>query len=57
MLLQIFSTSQYLSDLLITDHESYDLLRMTEGQPVGREHARRRVGCRGGGSRPTMRPS
>jgi [glutamine synthetase] adenylyltransferase / [glutamine synthetase]-adenylyl-L-tyrosine phosphorylase len=37
ILLQIFSTSQYLSDLLITDSESYDLLRMTEGQPVGRE--------------------
>ena len=37
ILLQIFSTSQYLSDLLITDPESYDLLRMTEGQPVGRE--------------------
>ncbi len=37
ILLQIFSTSQYLSDLLITDSEGYDLLRMTEGQPVGRE--------------------
>jgi [glutamine synthetase] adenylyltransferase / [glutamine synthetase]-adenylyl-L-tyrosine phosphorylase len=37
ILLQIFSTSQYLSDLLITDSESYDLVRMTEGQPVGRE--------------------
>jgi [glutamine synthetase] adenylyltransferase / [glutamine synthetase]-adenylyl-L-tyrosine phosphorylase len=37
ILLQIFSTSQYLSDLLITDSESYDLLRMTEGQPVSRE--------------------
>ena len=37
ILLQIFSTSQYLSDLLITDRESYDLLRMTEGQPVARE--------------------
>ncbi|MEX0613804.1 MAG: bifunctional [glutamate--ammonia ligase]-adenylyl-L-tyrosine phosphorylase/[glutamate--ammonia-ligase] adenylyltransferase [Pirellulales bacterium] len=35
-LLQIFSTSQYLSDLLVTDQESYDLLRMTEGQPVAR---------------------
>ena len=35
-LLQIFSTSQYLSDLIITDSESYDLLRMTEGQAVGR---------------------
>ena len=37
ILLQIFATSQHLSDLLITDTESYDLLRMTEGQPVGRE--------------------
>ncbi len=37
ILLQIFSTSQYLSDLLITDSESYDLVRLTEGQPVGRE--------------------
>ncbi len=37
ILLQIFSTSQYLSDLLITDAEGYDLLRITEGQPVGRE--------------------
>jgi len=36
-LLQIFSTSQHFSDLLITDPESYDLLRVTEGQPVGRE--------------------
>jgi len=37
ILLQIFSTSQYLSDLLITDSESYDLLRMTEGQAVSRD--------------------
>lgn len=35
-LLQIFSTSQYLSDLLVSDKEAYDLLRMTEGQPVAR---------------------
>jgi glutamate-ammonia-ligase adenylyltransferase len=35
-LLQIFSTSHYLSDLLIVDNEAYDLLRMTEGQPVAR---------------------
>ena len=35
-LLQIFSTSQYLSDLLVADQEAYDLLRMTEGQPVAR---------------------
>ena len=37
ILLQIFSTSQHLSDVLITDNESYDLLRLTEGQPVSRE--------------------
>jgi glutamate-ammonia-ligase adenylyltransferase len=36
-LLQIFSTSQYLSDLLVIDREAYDLLRMTEGQPVSRQ--------------------
>ncbi len=36
-LLQIFSTSQYLSDLLVSDNEAYDLLRMTEGQPVARD--------------------
>ena len=37
ILVQIFSTSQHLSDLLVTDPESYDLLRLTEGQPVARE--------------------
>lgn len=36
-LLQIFSTSQHLSDLLVADPEAYDLLRLTEGQPVSRE--------------------
>ena len=36
-LLQIFSTSQYLADWLVRDPESYDLLRLTEGQPVARE--------------------
>jgi len=36
-LLQIFSTSQHFSDLLVADPESYDLLRLTEGQPVPRE--------------------
>src|SRR5689334_4420271 len=36
ILLQIFSTSQYLSDLLVTDSEAYDLVRITEGQPVAR---------------------
>ena len=37
ILLQIFSTSQHLGDVMVLDHESYDLLRMTEGQPVQRE--------------------
>ncbi len=37
ILLQIFATSQHLSDVLIMDSESYDLLRITEGQPVARE--------------------
>ena len=37
ILLQIFATSQHLSDLLVTDGESYDLLRITEGQPVSRD--------------------
>lgn len=36
-LLQIFSTSQYLADLLIRDPESFDLLRLTEGQPIARQ--------------------
>ncbi len=36
-LLQIGSTSQYLSDLLAVDPEGFDLLRMTEGQPVARQ--------------------
>lgn len=36
-LLQIFAASQHLGDLLVHDHEAYDLLRMTEGQPVQRE--------------------
>ena len=37
ILVQIFSTSQHLSDILIQDPESYDLLRITEGQPVTRQ--------------------
>lgn len=36
-LLTLLSTSQYLSDLLVVDAEAYDLVRMTEGQPVARE--------------------
>ena len=45
-LLQIFSTSQYLSDLFVADHEAYDLLRMTEGQPVSRQALVEEVGQR-----------
>lgn len=37
ILLTIFSTSQYLSDLLVRDRESYDALRLSEGQPYTRE--------------------
>jgi len=37
ILLTLFSTSQYLSDLLITDTESYDALRLSEGQLHTRE--------------------
>ena len=36
-LIQIFSSSQHFSDLLVLDPESFDLLRLTEGQPVSRE--------------------
>ena len=37
ILLQIFSTSQFISDLLIAQPETYDLLRISEGQPVARD--------------------
>jgi len=37
ILVQIFSTSQHLGDLLIADPSGYDLLRLTEGQPVARD--------------------
>lgn len=36
-LMQIFAASQFLSEILICDPESYDLLRLTEGQPVARQ--------------------
>lgn len=35
-LLQIISTSQHLADYLATDPEAFDLLRLTEGEPVAR---------------------
>lgn len=37
ILLKVFSSSQYLSDLLVRDPESFDLIRLTEGQPVTRQ--------------------
>jgi glutamate-ammonia-ligase adenylyltransferase len=37
ILVQIFSTSQHFSDVLVQDPEGYDLLRITEGQPVARD--------------------
>ena len=36
-LLQILSASQYLSDLLVSDPEGFDLVRLTDGQPVARQ--------------------
>lgn len=37
IMVDIFSFSQMLSELLIADPESYDLVRLTDGQPVSRE--------------------
>ena len=37
LLLRIFATSQHLSDVLVREPEIYDLLRLTEGQPVSRQ--------------------
>ena len=51
-LVQIFSTSQHLSDLLIADPEGFDLLRLTEGAG-GATDARRRP--RGGNLGPGTR--
>jgi glutamate-ammonia-ligase adenylyltransferase len=42
-LLQIFSNSQSLTDLLIRDPASFDLLRMTDGQPIPREELVREI--------------
>lgn len=39
-LLQIFSNSQFLSEWLVRDPEAFDLLRLTEGQPVARDALR-----------------
>ena len=37
VLLTLFGSSQYLSDLLVRDAEAYDALRLTEGQPIARD--------------------
>ncbi|PQO46333.1 bifunctional [glutamate--ammonia ligase]-adenylyl-L-tyrosine phosphorylase/[glutamate--ammonia-ligase] adenylyltransferase [Blastopirellula marina] len=37
-LVRIFSTSQNLSDQIITDPESFELVRVTEGQPAARQY-------------------
>ncbi|MBN2580540.1 MAG: hypothetical protein JXB10_16265 [Pirellulales bacterium] len=37
ILLQLFAASQYFSDVLVTDPEAFDLLRLTEGAPVARQ--------------------
>jgi [glutamine synthetase] adenylyltransferase / [glutamine synthetase]-adenylyl-L-tyrosine phosphorylase len=42
-LLQIFASSQHFSDLLIRDPETFDLLRLTEGQPVSRDVLTREI--------------
>jgi len=36
-LLQIFAASQYLSDILVRDPESYDYLHVSQGEPLTRE--------------------
>ena len=36
-LVQMFATSQHFSDLLVSDPEGFDLLRMSEGAPVARK--------------------
>ena len=35
-LLQLFSTSQYVADLLIADPDAFEIVRLTDGQPVDR---------------------
>jgi glutamate-ammonia-ligase adenylyltransferase len=42
-LLRIFSNSQHLTDVLIRDPASFDLLRMTDGHPVAREELVREI--------------
>ncbi len=37
VLLQLFASSRFLGDVLVTDPEAFELVRLTEGQPVGRD--------------------
>ncbi|MDG2381784.1 MAG: bifunctional [glutamate--ammonia ligase]-adenylyl-L-tyrosine phosphorylase/[glutamate--ammonia-ligase] adenylyltransferase [Pirellulaceae bacterium] len=37
-LLQLFASSRFLGDVLVNDPESFELLRITEGQPASRQH-------------------
>ena len=37
-LLQLFACSQFLGDVLVNDPEAFELVRITEGRPVARQH-------------------
>ncbi|MCA9103068.1 MAG: bifunctional [glutamate--ammonia ligase]-adenylyl-L-tyrosine phosphorylase/[glutamate--ammonia-ligase] adenylyltransferase [Planctomycetales bacterium] len=37
ILVQLFATSQYLSDILIADPDGFEVLRLTEGEPLARQ--------------------
>jgi glutamate-ammonia-ligase adenylyltransferase len=37
ILVQLFATSQYLSDVLIADPDGFEVLRLTEGEPLSRQ--------------------
>ena len=37
ILVQLFATSQYLSDILISDPDGFEVLRVTEGEPLARQ--------------------
>ncbi len=43
ILLQMFSASQHLSDVMVRDPESYDILRLTEGNPISAEVLAREI--------------
>jgi len=43
ILLQMFSTSQHLSDVMVRDPESYDLLRLTEGNAIATDVLTREI--------------